>query len=159
MRRRDVLGLVPALLVGCARDPEIRAMETRTDSGSRASASPRKLRILCLHGYHGSGRILRGQTAAFAGELSSLAELVFIDAPSLAAGDFGWWHAVSAEQDAADDLNCRTYSAAPGTELYAQCRAGLAHARAIRQSAPAKSAKTRPLDCTSLALGGGLNCH
>jgi len=66
---------------------------------------------------------------------------------------------LKAEQDAADDLNCRTYSAAPGTELYAQCRAGLAHARAIRQSAPDKSAKTRPLDCTSLALGGGLNCH
>ena len=63
---------------------------------------------------------------------------------------------LKAEQDAADDLNCRTYSAAPGTELYARCRAGLAHARAIRQSAPAK---TRPLDCTSLALGGGLNCH
>jgi hypothetical protein len=66
---------------------------------------------------------------------------------------------LKAEQDAADDLNCRTYSAAPGTELYAQCRAGLAHARAIRQSAPAKTAKTRPLDCTSLALGGGLNCR
>ena len=63
---------------------------------------------------------------------------------------------LKAEEDAADDLNCRTLSAAPGTELYAQCRAGLAHARAIRQSAPAK---TRPLDCTSLALGGGLNCH
>ena len=63
---------------------------------------------------------------------------------------------LKAEQDAADDLNCRTYSAAPGTEIYAQCRAGLARARAIRQSAPAK---TRPLDCTSLALGGGLNCR
>jgi len=66
---------------------------------------------------------------------------------------------LKAEQDAADDLNCRTYSAAPGTELYARCRAGLVHARAIGQSAPANSAKTRPLDCTSLALGGGLNCH
>src|SRR5262245_755899 len=93
MPRRHVLRLIPALLVGCARSPEVRPPEKSSDSGSQASGAPSKLRILCLHGYHGSGRILRTQMASFGAELSSLAELVFVDAPSLAAGDFGWWHA------------------------------------------------------------------
>jgi predicted esterase len=61
------------------------------------------LRILCLHGYHGNARILRGQMAALAADLASLADLVFVDAPSLAAADFGWWHAVDDEQDPAND--------------------------------------------------------
>ncbi|HEY2515477.1 MAG TPA: hypothetical protein VGI39_31635 [Polyangiaceae bacterium] len=63
----------------------------------------KRLRILCLHGYHGTGAILRRQTAAWFEELSSLAEFVYLDAPSLAAGDFGWWHAVESEQDPARD--------------------------------------------------------
>jgi acetyl esterase/lipase len=58
----------------------------------------RKLRILCLHGYHGNEHTLRAQMAAFAASLESLAEFVFIDAPSLSAGDYGWWHAVSTER-------------------------------------------------------------
>ena len=52
-----------------------------------------RLRILCLHGYHGSAAALHSQMAALVGELDALAEFVCIDAPSLAAGDFGWWHA------------------------------------------------------------------
>jgi fermentation-respiration switch protein FrsA (DUF1100 family) len=36
-------------------------------------------------------------------ELASVAELVYLDAPSLAAGDFGWWHAVDAERAPASD--------------------------------------------------------
>jgi hypothetical protein len=33
-----------------------------TDSASRAAdPAPRKLRVLCLHGFHGSGAILREQ--------------------------------------------------------------------------------------------------
>jgi Serine hydrolase (FSH1) len=54
--------------------------------------APRQLRLLCLHGYHGSGAILRGQLAPLADALSPNVELVYADAPSLAAGDFGWWH-------------------------------------------------------------------
>jgi hypothetical protein len=50
------------------------------------------MRILCLHGYHGSAAILRSQSAPFAAGLPSNVELVFVDAPSLASGDFGWWH-------------------------------------------------------------------
>jgi acetyl esterase/lipase len=68
-----------------------------------SAAPPRKLRILCLHGYHGNGEILRGQMAAFAAGIAPLAELVFVDAPSLASGDFGWWHAVDSERDPASD--------------------------------------------------------
>jgi hypothetical protein len=50
------------------------------------------LRVLCLHGYHGTGAILRRQMAPLASSLPADIEFVYIDAPSLAAGDFGWWH-------------------------------------------------------------------
>jgi fermentation-respiration switch protein FrsA (DUF1100 family) len=53
------------------------------------------LRILCLHGYHGSADILRGQMSALVDRLPPLVEFVCIDAPSLARRDFGWWHAVN----------------------------------------------------------------
>jgi pimeloyl-ACP methyl ester carboxylesterase len=50
------------------------------------------IRILCLHGYHGSGAALRRQMAPVASGLPDDVELVFVDAPSLSLGDFGWWH-------------------------------------------------------------------
>jgi hypothetical protein len=50
------------------------------------------IRILCLHGYHGSAAVLRRQTAPVAASLPADVEPVFVDAPSLASGDFGWWH-------------------------------------------------------------------
>lgn len=50
------------------------------------------LRVLCLHGYHGTGAILRRQMAPLAGALPAGIEFVYVDAPSLAAGGFGWWH-------------------------------------------------------------------
>ena len=50
------------------------------------------LRILCLHGYHGSGAILRRQMAPLAAAIPPGTELVYADAPSLSEGDFGWWH-------------------------------------------------------------------
>jgi pimeloyl-ACP methyl ester carboxylesterase len=50
------------------------------------------MRILCLHGYHGSAHILRSQMRALVEDLQPVAEFVYVDAPSLAAGDFGWWH-------------------------------------------------------------------
>ena len=52
----------------------------------------RRLRILGLHGYHGSGALLRRQLAPLAERLDDIAEFDTPDAPSLAAGDFGWWH-------------------------------------------------------------------
>jgi Serine hydrolase (FSH1) len=53
----------------------------------------RKLRILCLHGYHGSATVLSDQMRMPADGLEPLADFVCIDAPALAKGDFGWWHA------------------------------------------------------------------
>ena len=50
------------------------------------------LRVLCLHGYHGTGAILRRQMAPLVGSLPANIEFVYTDAPSLASGDFGWWH-------------------------------------------------------------------
>ncbi|MFI5780806.1 hypothetical protein [Nocardia sp. NPDC051570] len=52
----------------------------------------RRVRILCLHGYRGSSAILRRQIVPLATALGPDTELVFVDAPSLARGDFGWWH-------------------------------------------------------------------
>jgi predicted esterase len=49
-------------------------------------------RILCLHGYHGSGAILRDQAESLAAALRPDVEFVYPDAPSLSIGDFGWWH-------------------------------------------------------------------
>jgi predicted esterase len=50
------------------------------------------LRVLCLHGYHGTGAILRRQMAPLAAGIPLDIEFVYADAPSLSAGDFGWWH-------------------------------------------------------------------
>ena len=54
-----------------------------------------RLRLLALHGYHGSAEILRAQASQLAAAISPLAELVYVDAPSLAVNDHGWWHAVT----------------------------------------------------------------
>jgi acetyl esterase/lipase len=54
----------------------------------------KRLRILCLHGYHGNADVMRDQMRALVTGTETLAEYVCVDAPSLAAGDFGWWHAV-----------------------------------------------------------------
>ena len=50
------------------------------------------MRILCLHGYHGTADILRDQMRSLVHGLEPVADFVYIDAPSLATGDFGWWH-------------------------------------------------------------------
>lgn len=56
-----------------------------------------KLRILCLHGYQGSADVLRDQMAILTDGMDSLATFVQVNAPSLAKGDFGWWHAIRDE--------------------------------------------------------------
>jgi hypothetical protein len=48
--------------------------------------------ILALHGYHGSAQVLRRQIAPLADALPVSIDLTFVDAPSIAHGDFGWWH-------------------------------------------------------------------
>ena len=54
-------------------------------------------RILALHGYHGSADILRRQVAPLAAALPTQVELVFVDAPSLALGDYGVGELVARE--------------------------------------------------------------
>jgi pimeloyl-ACP methyl ester carboxylesterase len=51
-----------------------------------------KKRVLCLHGYHGNASLLQSQMAALSEALPSDFEFVALDAPSIAYGDFGWWH-------------------------------------------------------------------
>jgi fermentation-respiration switch protein FrsA (DUF1100 family) len=53
----------------------------------------RDLRVLCLHGYHGSAAVLRRQMAPLVSAMPANVAFVYVDAPSLAVGDFGWWHA------------------------------------------------------------------
>jgi predicted esterase len=69
----------------------------------------KKLRVLCLHGYHGSANVLRDQMSALTSGLEPLAEFVFVDAPSRANGDFGWWHAVQ---------DVQRFDADPGVTIY-----------------------------------------
>jgi pimeloyl-ACP methyl ester carboxylesterase len=52
----------------------------------------RTIRLLCLHGYHGSADILRRQMRPLVNGLTVPVEFVYVDAPSIALGDFGWWH-------------------------------------------------------------------
>src|ERR1700685_1011740 len=68
-----------------------------------------KLRVLSLHGYHGNAQVLRRQLAPLADGLDDLVEFVYIDAPSLAAGDFGWWHAEPSERDAGVGCGVKRY--------------------------------------------------
>jgi pimeloyl-ACP methyl ester carboxylesterase len=49
-----------------------------------------RLRLLCLHGYHGNKQILRQQMDPLFDGLE--VDCVQVDAPSIAEGDFGWWH-------------------------------------------------------------------
>ncbi|EEF49981.1 Protein C9orf97, putative [Ricinus communis] len=46
-----------------------------------STGSPRKLRILCLHGFRQNASGFKGRTASLAKKLKNIAELVFIDAP------------------------------------------------------------------------------
>ncbi|GLT88434.1 hypothetical protein SLE2022_064610 [Rubroshorea leprosula] len=50
-------------------------------SSRHVSGPPRKLRILCLHGFRQNSSSFKGRTASLAKKLKSLAELVFVDAP------------------------------------------------------------------------------
>jgi len=68
-------------------------MAARKDGEHRIVHQVRHLRILCLHGYHGSAAVLRRQMATLTAAMPADVEFVFVDAPSLAEGDFGWWHA------------------------------------------------------------------
>jgi pimeloyl-ACP methyl ester carboxylesterase len=57
------------------------------------------MRLLCLHGYHGNADMLRRQMTPLFEGLEPAVELVHVDAPSIADGDFGWWHGDSPLRD------------------------------------------------------------
>jgi hypothetical protein len=102
-RRAVGVGLASAFLADCTPPSSASSGTAQADERVRPTPSARRLRILCLHGYHGSGAVLRRQMATWPYELASVADFFYADAPSLADGDFGWWHAVDSEQDAASD--------------------------------------------------------
>jgi len=95
------------------------------------------LRILCLHGYHGSADILRRQMAPLVSAVRASVvrasadsassnnassdnaspgndlELVYVDAPSLAEQDFGWWHSPSLGWNRTRDWALDVFTAQP----------------------------------------------
>jgi len=71
------------------------------------------LRILCLHGYHGSAEILRRQMAPLASSVSEV-EFVYVDAPSLVERDFGWWHSPARGWDRTRDWAIDVLGGQPG---------------------------------------------
>jgi hypothetical protein len=76
----------------------------------------RHLRILCLHGYHGSGAVLRRQMAALTAAMPADVEFVYVDAPSLAEGDFGWWHAGAGGWDRTREWATRLFRSTGGCD-------------------------------------------
>ncbi len=58
------------------------------------------MKILCLHGYHGSALFMRRQLAPLADGLDELVELVCIDAPTSVSGKHAWWRAVAVDNAA-----------------------------------------------------------
>src|SRR6266478_5587653 len=78
---------------------EQRSAVANVGSGAAAASNlatrpMKRLRILCLHGYNGNAEVMRDQMRALVTGTETLAEYISVDAPSLAVGDFGWWHAV-----------------------------------------------------------------
>ena len=71
------------------------------------------LRVLCLHGYHGSGAILRDQMRPLTAGLPSDVEFVHVDTPARATGDFGWWHEGFAGWERTRDWVVETVCAGP----------------------------------------------
>ncbi len=100
----------------------------------------RDLRMLCLHGYHGTGAILRRQMAPLAAAIPSNVELLYVDAPSLSSGDFGWWHDGFRGWEAARDWAVELLRTAPridGIFGFSQGAALTGLLAALRDSRPA----------------------
>jgi len=84
----------------------------------------RALRMLCLHGFRGSGSALRAQMRSLVAGLESELELLYPDAAALSTGGPGWWNAVPLERNATDHdsaLNTRAkhYEGWPQTRAWA----------------------------------------
>ncbi|EFJ49333.1 hypothetical protein VOLCADRAFT_120801 [Volvox carteri f. nagariensis] len=52
-----------------------------SSSSSGSGSGPRRLRILCLHGFRQTGKQFQGRTCALRKKLRDLADFVFVDAP------------------------------------------------------------------------------
>jgi len=80
------------------RSPEPPTHTNGTTNGTMSNGtassphnSTRRLKILCFHGSLGSASVMRQQATSAAAILAPYADLVFMDAPSLALGGRGWW--------------------------------------------------------------------
>ena len=76
LSRREVgLGLLSLLLARCTTRSAMPMSQSTVQHPLDPPPVERRLRILCLHGYHGSARTLQSQMAAFAEGIEPLAGL------------------------------------------------------------------------------------
>ncbi|OMO86291.1 hypothetical protein CCACVL1_09688 [Corchorus capsularis] len=73
-------------LEGVMDQSDLRTVPSNTIISSQlpsrhGNGTPRKLRILCLHGFRQTASSFKGRSASLAKKLKSIAELVFVDAP------------------------------------------------------------------------------
>jgi pimeloyl-ACP methyl ester carboxylesterase len=66
----------------------------RRPARRRARRQVTARRVLCLHGFRGSGAALRRQMRTLVQGLEPAVEFVYVDAPALAASGFAWWNAM-----------------------------------------------------------------
>jgi len=75
-----------------------------------APAAPRKLKLLCLHGYRQSGKAAREKLGSFRKAVGKVAELDFVTAPHIIPGEeeqYGWWFSKEDRSfDAHDHVEC-----------------------------------------------------
>jgi len=73
-------------------------------------AAPRKLKLLCLHGYRQSGKAAREKLGSFRKAVGKVAELDFVTAPHSIPGEeeqYGWWFSKEDRSfDAHDYVEC-----------------------------------------------------
>jgi hypothetical protein len=80
--------LVPSPAAQRAPLPPCAAMPPAAAAAAAAGAAPRKLRILCLHGYVQSAAVFRERTGSLRKALKAVAEFDFVEAPHDASGAF-----------------------------------------------------------------------
>nr|XP_011466188.1 PREDICTED: rhodanese-like domain-containing protein 6 isoform X2 [Fragaria vesca subsp. vesca] len=80
------VGLTSIEILGISSLPSVETVSSDAKLSCQvpcrqANGTPKKLRILCLHGFRQNASSFKGRTASLAKKLKSIAELVFVDAP------------------------------------------------------------------------------
>ncbi|CAD6198165.1 unnamed protein product [Caenorhabditis auriculariae] len=83
--------------------PWLKAIQKRKEQRKSEMTAPRKLKVLCLHGYRQCGKSFREKTGSTRKLVKNLADFEFVDAPHTARADNdvptsrAWWFSNSGE--------------------------------------------------------------